>query len=92
MEARIEKLENEMTLISEALEIMRKDSEKVVDSIAYIFYWFGNLLVSLQNKGVLDKSDLEAIRDIQKRIEQLRENALHDFLLQQIDEEGTPPQ
>lgn len=92
MEARVEKLEIGMELISETLKMMQESSSKAIDHYIRLFYLFNNTLVALQNKGVLDKDDLSSIRDIQKQIEQITEKTRHDLLFQLAGEEGTPPQ
>ena len=61
----------------------------MVDYIAQMVLWFDNVVISLSDKGVFDEGDLDAIKDTKEALEQFREDARKELLLQQADE-GKP--
>ncbi len=92
MEARIEKLEEQVVLAEKVREAMRKDYLTMMDFINQMAAWFGNVVTTLEDKGVFSKADIEALMDIEKQREQFRKDASLDLLFHLSGEEGTPPQ
>lgn len=87
MEQRVEELEKELGQMREYIKIVKRDQQVIIDFTAQACFWFGNVVDSLSKKGILSEEDIKTIEDIQKPLEQFRENARREILFKEADEE-----
>ncbi|MCZ6661103.1 MAG: hypothetical protein O6916_06665 [bacterium] len=89
MEQLIEELEKELERMEGRIRTERESYWKMAAYQAQMVMRFDNLTALLLNKGILNETDLDDIKNIKEKFDELREKVNQDFLLYLADE-GKP--